>query len=276
MVSCAMKSGVSVSGSTVAISKTIPSQQLPSSTQLYDPKLGEVAGLNSQFLGQSLVVTDQIRLNPSNPRSPANASIQGQASFGPSKAMRWWEKSIQPNMVEINSAQELVDALKNAGDRLVIVDFYSPGCGGCKSLHPKICQIAESNPDAIFLKVNHEKLKSMCHALHVHVLPFFRFYRGAEGRVCSFSCTISTINKFRTALAKQSSERCSLGPAKGLDESELLRLASMGELSLNSSTTEEKFEESVLENLEVSDPLSMASKKLEAKEENNALLISSQ
>jgi len=71
-----MKSGVSVSGSTVAISKTIPSQQLPSSTQLYDPKLGEVAGLNSQFLGQSLVVTDQIRLNPSNPRSPANASIQ--------------------------------------------------------------------------------------------------------------------------------------------------------------------------------------------------------
>ena len=44
-------------------------------------------------------------------------------------------------MVEINSAQELVDALKNAGDRLVIVDFYSPGCGGCKSLHPKVPHI---------------------------------------------------------------------------------------------------------------------------------------
>jgi len=92
----------------------------------------------------------------------------------------------------------------------------------------------------------------------------------------AFHLYIVQINKFRTALAKQSSERCSLGPAKGLDESELLRLASMGELSLNSSTKEEKFEESVLENLEVSDPLSMASKKLEAKEENNALLISSQ
>lgn len=41
-------------------------------------------------------------------------------------------------MVEINSAQELVDNILNAGDRLVIVDFYSPGCGGCKALHPKV------------------------------------------------------------------------------------------------------------------------------------------
>ncbi|KAJ8452322.1 hypothetical protein Cgig2_006127 [Carnegiea gigantea] len=276
MVSCAVKLGVSVSGSNVAISKSKPSLQLPSSVQLNDPKLREFAGLSSQ----SLVVSDKNRLNPSNPRSPANSSIQAQVSFCPSKAMKWWEKSIQPNMVEINSAQELVNALKNAGDRLVIVDFYSPGCGGCKSLHPKISQFAESNPDAIFLQVNHEKLKPMCHALHIHVLPFFRFYRGAEGKVCGFSCTISTINKFRTALAKHSSERCSLGPAKGLDESELLRLASMGELSLNSpspsSTKEEKFEELVLENLEMSNSLSMASKKMESREENNALLMSKQ
>lgn len=41
-------------------------------------------------------------------------------------------------MIEIRSAQQLVDTLSNAGDRLVIVDFYSPGCGGCKSLHPKV------------------------------------------------------------------------------------------------------------------------------------------
>lgn len=41
-------------------------------------------------------------------------------------------------MIEIHSAQQLVDSLSNAGDRLVIVDFYSPACGGCKSLHPKV------------------------------------------------------------------------------------------------------------------------------------------
>lgn len=135
-------------------------------------------------------------------------------------------------MVEIHSAQALVDALLDAGDRLAIIDFYSPGCGGCKALHPKvlpccllsfcsssrnllcirnqfwtwilgccwlnpflyqICQLAELNPDAIFLKVNFEDLKTMCQALHIRVLPFFRFYRGGEGRVCSFSCTNSTV-----------------------------------------------------------------------------------
>lgn len=54
------------------------------------------------------------------------------------KSMRWWEKGLQPNMREIESAQDLVDSLASAGDRLVIVDFFSPGCGGCRALHPKV------------------------------------------------------------------------------------------------------------------------------------------
>ncbi|TVU37195.1 hypothetical protein EJB05_10498, partial [Eragrostis curvula] len=112
------------------------------------------------------------------------------------KAMRWWEKGVQPNMREIESAQDLADSLLNAGDKLVVVDFFSPGCGGCRSLHPKICQLAEQNPDVQFLQVNYETHKSMCYSLHVHVLPFFRFYRGAQGRVSSFSCTNATVSLF--------------------------------------------------------------------------------
>lgn len=50
------------------------------------------------------------------------------------------------------------------------------------------------NPDVQFLQVNYEDHKSMCYSLNVHVLPFFRFYRGAEGRVCSFSCTNATVS----------------------------------------------------------------------------------
>nr|CAD1828959.1 unnamed protein product [Ananas comosus var. bracteatus] len=150
-----------------------------------------------------------------------------------SKALKWWEKGLQPNMKEIESAQDLVDSLLNAGDKLVVVDFFSPGCGGCRALHPKICQFAEMYPDILFLQVNYEKHKSMCYSLNVHVLPFFRFYRGAQGRVCSFSCTNATIKKFKDALAKHTPERCSLGPTKGLEESELLALAANKDLSFN-------------------------------------------
>lgn len=179
-------------------------------------------------------------------------------------------------MIEIQSAQELVDALQNGGDRLVIVDFYSPGCGGCKSLHPKICQLAELNPNAIFLKVNYEAHKTMCHSIHIHVLPFFKFYRGAEGHLCSFSCTNATIKKFRDALAKHGTDRCSLGPAKGLDESELLKLASINELSINlplPSTVEEKVEDLVMQSsIEMSGILSKAGENKTALQGEGALL----
>lgn len=124
-------------------------------------------------------------------------------------------------MKEVTGAHDLVDSLLNAGDKLVIVDFFSPGCGGCKALHPKVflilqcleksilqvflvlkfvylaqmCQFAEMYPDIQFLQVNYEEHKSMCYSLGVHVLPFFRFYRGAQGRLCSFSCTNATVRK---------------------------------------------------------------------------------
>lgn len=177
----------------------------------------------------------RIRLPP--PQAPKRLTIQ-QASptvqmhlIG--KAHRWWEKGIRPNMKEVNSAKHLVDSLRNAGDQLVIVDFFSPGCGGCKALHPKIGQFAEMNPDVQFLQVNYEEHKSMCYSLNVHVLPFFRFYRGAHGRLCSFSCTNATVRKFKDALAKHTTDRCSLGPTKGLEEAELLALAANRDLSFD-------------------------------------------
>ncbi|GFP87471.1 thioredoxin-like 1-1 chloroplastic [Phtheirospermum japonicum] len=189
--------------------------------------------ISREILSRNFSISDQKLVSNFNIKAPKVELVN--------VSMRWWEKSLQPNMVEIQSAQELVDFLLNAGDRLVILDFYSPGCGGCKTLHPKICQLAEMNPSAIFLKLNYEQHKTMCYALRVHVLPFFRFYRGAEGRISSFSCTNATIKKFKDALAKHGNDRCSLGPAKGLDESEMLALASIGlisrDLGLNSKET---------------------------------------
>ncbi|XP_062082332.1 thioredoxin-like 1-2, chloroplastic [Humulus lupulus] len=136
-------------------------------------------------------------------------------------------------MKEVESAEDLVESLSKAGDKLVIVDFFYPGCGGCRALHPKICQMAEMNPDVQFLQVNYEEHKSMCYSLNVHVLPFFRFYRGAHGRLCSFSCTNATIKKFKDALAKHTPDRCSIGPVKWLEEKELLALAANKDLSFN-------------------------------------------
>ncbi|KAG0552742.1 hypothetical protein BDA96_01G533400 [Sorghum bicolor] len=181
----------------------------------------------SAFLGGRLAVGPR-RPRPVSRILVTSPAVQTNLSFA--KAMKWWQKGLQPNMRAIQTAQDLADSLTNAGDGLVVVDFFSPGCAGCHALHPKICQFAERNPDVQFLQVNYEEHKSMCHSLHVHVFPFFRFYRGAQGRLCSFSCTNATIKKFRDALAKHRADRCSLGPTRGLEESELLALAANKDL----------------------------------------------
>jgi len=55
----------------------------------------------------------------------------------------------------------------------------------------------------------------------------------SSGRVVSDSISLFLlqIKKFKDALAKHNTERCSLGPAKGLEESELLALAANKDLS---------------------------------------------
>lgn len=41
-----------------------------------------------------------------------------------------------------------------AAGKLVVVNFFAPECYACKSMQPKLRQIARDNPDAMFLKVN--------------------------------------------------------------------------------------------------------------------------
>ncbi|XP_009765075.1 thioredoxin-like 1-2, chloroplastic [Nicotiana sylvestris] len=268
-MACSLKTGFSVTGSCDCFfNNTNKGFSVRSSVGA----LKITALTPKEFLGKSLAVSNQIGSNHWNAKAPKPISINAQASICISKAQRWWEKTLKPNMVEIHSAKELVDSLLNAGDKLVIIDFYSPGCGGCRTLHPKICQLADSNPDAIFLKVNYEELKAMCHTLRIHVLPFFRFYRGAEGKLCSFSCTNATIKKFKDALGKYGTDRCSLGPAKGLDESELLALASIGQLSRNQSldySIKDGLENFVLSGVDLS---SNFDKNLGLKESNELLM----
>lgn len=60
------------------------------------------------------------------------------------------------------------------------------------------------------------------------------------------------IKKFEDALAKHGAERCSIGPTKGLDESELRKLAAVGELAINlpvPSTKEERVEDLLVKSL---------------------------
>ncbi|XP_049396034.1 thioredoxin-like 2-1, chloroplastic [Solanum stenotomum] len=112
---------------------------------------------------------------------------------------KWWEKNAS-NMVDIHSTQEFLDALSQAGDKLVIVEFYGTWCASCRALFPKVCMIAEKHPEILFIKVNFDENKSLCKSLNVKVLPYFHFYRGADGLLDSFSCSLAKLQKLKDAI----------------------------------------------------------------------------
>lgn len=50
------------------------------------------------------------------------------------------------------------------------------------------------------------------------VLPFFQFYRGAEGRVAAFSASVAKVQRLRDALREHSTPRCSIGASPIVSE----------------------------------------------------------
>lgn len=71
-------------------------------------------------------------------------TAQVHATIDQTEAPKWWEKNAGPNMIDIHSTKELLDALSQAGDRLVIVEFYGTWCASCRALFPKVTFVSYS------------------------------------------------------------------------------------------------------------------------------------
>lgn len=44
-------------------------------------------------------------------------------------------------MIDVHSTEEFIHALSEAGDKLVIVEFYGTWCASCRALYPKVTSI---------------------------------------------------------------------------------------------------------------------------------------
>ncbi|ONK76561.1 uncharacterized protein A4U43_C03F29550 [Asparagus officinalis] len=149
---------------------------------------------------------------------------------------KWWEKNAGPNMIDIHSTKDFLDALSQAGDKLVIVEFYGTWCGSCRALFPKLCKTVQEHPDIMLLKVNFDENKPMCKRLNVRVLPYFHFYRGPDGLLESFSCSLAKFQKLKDAIATHNTPRCSIGPALGVGDLNLVDSATPQENSAEASS----------------------------------------
>jgi len=118
----------------------------------------------------------------------------------------WWELNSPPNMQSITSAEEFSKCMESrlAAGEAVVVDFFAPWCRGCRSLYPKLAQIASRNPTVHFVKFNVEPdaLRELSESMGVDRLPYFHFYKGREGLVSHFTANLNPaqLQKLRTEI----------------------------------------------------------------------------
>ncbi|WIA21869.1 hypothetical protein OEZ85_004245 [Tetradesmus obliquus] len=78
-----------------------------------------------------------------------------------------------------DSFQPFIDA---AGDKLVVVDFFTDWCGPCKLIYPQLVTLsAELAPAAVIVKFNcNQNNKELAKALGIKVAPTFHLYKGGQ------------------------------------------------------------------------------------------------
>ena len=67
-------------------------------------------------------------------------------------------------MVLANSVPAFENQMRRALSEysLVVVDYFAPWCHACRSLYPKLRQIASANPDVLFVKVRLASVAYFC------------------------------------------------------------------------------------------------------------------
>ncbi len=62
-------------------------------------------------------------------------------------------------------------------NNLVIVDFWAPWCGPCRSFAPIYEQVSEKHPDAVFAKVNTEEQHDLAAYFEIRSIPTLMVFR---------------------------------------------------------------------------------------------------
>jgi len=76
------------------------------------------------------------------------------------------------NVIDINSAVEFETAIKNAGDKDIIADFYLTTCPPCRKIMPELYALARKYEDKIIvLKINASKNKELSAKYGVQAVP---------------------------------------------------------------------------------------------------------
>jgi thioredoxin 1 len=104
-----------------------------------------------------------------------------ETSSSPTGRMRVMAAAVEEtdkSLRELNS-EEFYPFIEGAGEKLVVIDFYTDWCGPCKVMLPLLEELAEELSDKIdIVKFNcNAKNKELGKTLNVKVAPTFHLYK---------------------------------------------------------------------------------------------------
>jgi thioredoxin len=72
------------------------------------------------------------------------------------------------------------DQAVNAGDDVVVVDFFATWCGPCKMLAPAVERMAELHPEAHFYKVDIDEEMDLASRFQVMSVPTLIYFKNGQ------------------------------------------------------------------------------------------------
>lgn len=77
-------------------------------------------------------------------------------------------------ILELNDTNFQSTITSNAN---VIIDFWAPWCGPCRSFAPTFEDVAEEHPGIVFAKVNTEEQQGIAASFNIRSIPTLMFFR---------------------------------------------------------------------------------------------------
>ena len=76
--------------------------------------------------------------------------------------------------------KDLEKKLKEAGHKLVVIEFLAIWCGPCKVINPKFDEMSKKVKNVVFIKVDVDESQDIAEKFHISAMPEFYFMKNMQ------------------------------------------------------------------------------------------------